>query len=212
VRIGSVVFDVDGVLVYTGSFGRRLTREHGVSPAELQEFFHGPFRRCMQGEADLRDELAPHLERWSWPGSPETFLAAWFEADSRCDPALLSEVARLREAGIRCHLASNQEPLRAAYLEGPMGFGQLFDATFFSCRLGVRKPHAAFYRRVRAALGVPADSLLFLDDQQKNVDAARKAGWRAELHCVGDEVLPLLRRYGLTDDARRADPGGLTAS
>lgn len=195
--IEAVVFDVDGVLVESGVFGARLSRELEIERAAMDAFWRGPFVECSLGRADLRVELEPVLARWGYPGGVEACLKDWFEADSKLNLELLACVERLRQGGLACHVASTQERHRAAYLEGPMGLGSRFDRSFFSCHVGWRKPQPEFYRHVTAELGLPPAALLFLDDQQANVDAARAVGWNAERYAFGDDVAALLARHGV---------------
>lgn len=195
--IQALIFDIDGVLVRSGNFGAQIAQELQLQRASLDAFWHGPFARCSLGASDLKHELAPYLKEWGYPGSVEDCLRAWFEADATLNTELLEHVDRLRARGIPCHVASTQERHRAAYLEGPLGLARRFDRLFFSCHLGFRKPDPEFYRRVTAELGLAPAAILFLDDQQANVDAARAAGWHAELYAIGDAVLPLLERHGV---------------
>lgn len=194
--IRAVIFDVDGVLVQSGVFGRRL-QGLGIDPTSLQSFWHGPFAECSLGRADLKQALSPFIEQWGYPGSVDDCLEAWFEADSTLNHPLLDEIERLRAQHLPCHVASNQERHRASYLERVMGLASRFDRFFFSCQLGVRKPELEFYRRITSELDTPPSSLLYVDDQQANVDAARAAGWRAELYTIGDALLPIASRHGL---------------
>jgi hypothetical protein len=46
-------------------------------------------------------------------------------------------------------------------------------------------------------------SLLFIDDQQMNVDAARSIGWNAERYAFGDDLPALLGRYEIRRVAER---------
>jgi putative hydrolase of the HAD superfamily len=195
--IEAVVFDVDGVLVHGGVFGARLSSELGLKRAALDSFWHGPFARCSLGLSDLKQEAQPFLDEWGYEGSVEHFLEAWFEADSALNAQLFDEVAHLRRRGIPCHVASNQERYRAAYLEGTMGLGARFDRLFFSCHLGVKKPATQFFQEVSSALRLAPAGLLFFDDQQANVDAARAAGWHAEIYLPGHDLRPTLARHGL---------------
>jgi putative hydrolase of the HAD superfamily len=78
-----------------------------------------------------------------------------------------------------------------------VGLAKDFDELFFSCRLGVRKPDAELYRRVQQALDIKPEAILFVDDQQKNVDAAHSAGWRAERYTLGDDAAAIFARHGL---------------
>lgn len=194
--IRAVIFDIDGVLVQSGRFGDHL-QSLGIDPSSLQSFWHGPFAECSLGRADLKQELAPFVERWGYPGSVDDCLNAWFEADATLNCPLLDEIEQLRARGFPCHVASTQECHRARYLERVMGLAKRFDRFFFSCHLGVKKPDPEFYRRITLELDAPPSSLLYFDDQQANVDAARAAGWHAELYAIGDALLPVARRHGL---------------
>jgi putative hydrolase of the HAD superfamily len=194
--IEAIIFDVDGVLVYSGTFGKQLQRL-GVDASALQEFWHGPFVECSLGRADLKQVMGSFIEAWGYPGTVEECLAAWFAADSNLNHALLADVARLRAGGVRCHVASTQERHRARYLQTTLGLGSRFDRFFFSCQVGAKKPDPKFYEHVTRELGSPPAALLFFDDQPANVDAARAAGWRAELYAMGTPLLPALARHGL---------------
>ena len=195
--IEAVVFDVDGVLVRSGAFGQQLRRQLGVPSKALDEFWKGPFALCSLGLADLKQEVEPFLERWGYRGSVEDCLQNWFEADSTNNSDVLDEVERLRRRGVPCHIASTQERYRAAYLADTLGLANQFDRLFFSCHLGMKKPQLEFYEYVVSELGTSPATLLLIDDQQANVEAARIAGWSAELYALEDDLPPLLARHSL---------------
>jgi putative hydrolase of the HAD superfamily len=157
------------------------------------QFFRGPFRDCVLGQADLRDAVVPFLEDWNWPGSVDDFLAAMLEAEPNDDAVDLA--SKLRENGKRCYVASTQEAHRAAFLE--QTFGSTFDALFFSCRVGRTKGDPRFYEDVTPQIGAEPNEILFLDDAEGIVDAARNAGWNAEVYAIGDDLAATLSGYGL---------------
>jgi putative hydrolase of the HAD superfamily len=49
----------------------------------------------------------------------------------------------------------------------------------FSHRLGIAKPDAAIYQHAAEGLGVPPSEILFIDDREENIMAARAAGMHA---------------------------------
>ena len=64
----------------------------------------------------------------------------------------------------------------------PWLIGDRLDPWLLSWRLGATKPSAEIFDRAATALGLPAASLILVDDSADNVDAARRAGWQAVLH------------------------------
>lgn len=195
--IRSVVFDADGVLVRAGVFAEILRDRYGMSREDTAPFFQGPFIDCVLGRADLKEAMAPFLEKWGWPGTIDECLRTWFEADSALDHTALEVVDRLRRSGLRCFVASTQEAHRARYLEDELGLADRFDGLFFSCNLGTKKPERAFYDTVAAQIDTEPEAILFLDDHEPNIEGARAAGWNAELYSIGDVLTEPLARYGL---------------
>lgn len=51
-----------------------------------------------------------------------------------------------------------------------------FDEIVASCHLGARKPDTEFYERLLDRLECTADQVLFVDDREVNVEAAREVG------------------------------------
>jgi putative hydrolase of the HAD superfamily len=88
-------------------------------------------------------------------------------------------VSRLGASGYGVHLATNQEQYRARHMQNALGYAALFDTCFYSCELGVAKPDPAFFIAVVDTLGVAPASILFVDDSERNVLAARAAGLAA---------------------------------
>jgi len=175
-----LLFDLDGVLLPAADLTADLRREHGITREQLGELVTTCFDACLVGAADLAEELPPFLERWGFAGSPRDFLRAVFAGQREPDPHLLETAADLRRSGVRCGVASNQERWRAEHLELSLELPQRFDAVCFSCRLGAKKPDPGFYYAVERRLGERGEAILFWDDQEANVLAARERGWLAE--------------------------------
>jgi len=95
------------------------------------------------------------------------------------DTEIIGIVRALRRLGIDCHLATNQEPHRAAYMSEKLGYSDVFNREFYSCRLGVKKPDVAYFDKILNAIDLPAVNVLFLDDNEGNIVSAREAGLHA---------------------------------
>ncbi len=93
-------------------------------------------------------------------------------------PETVALIGRLRAAGHRLHYLSNMPAPCADVLERREAalFAQ-FDSGVFSGRVLQVKPEPAIYALAAGRFGVPPGELVFLDDHEPNVVAARAAGW-----------------------------------
>ncbi|NDV00434.1 HAD-IA family hydrolase [Pseudoroseicyclus tamaricis] len=181
-----LMLDVDGVLV-TGRPGdgrpwaTSLAADLGLEPERLQESFFRPhWQEIVTGRAELEPALAGSLAKIAPDLPARDLMDYWFSRDSRIDAALLDEVASLRAGGLPVWLATNQEHRRAAYLLETLGLAAHVDGILHSARLGAMKPEPAFFAAAEAAAGGEGPFLL-VDDSERNVTAARAAGWQAEV-------------------------------
>lgn len=201
--VATVLFDADGVLQFAGSLYEQFERRYGWSAARLREFFDHLFHERpeydggLTGHGDLLAALRIALPEWGWTAPVEAFLRDWLTLGAVPDPAALALVAALRRHGVRCALASNQNPVRARFMDEELGYRELFDERFYSAALGYAKPDPAYFRAVLAVLGTEPGGVLFIDDSEANVDAARSCGLHAELHRPGDRLADQLAAYGL---------------
>ena len=75
-----------------------------------------------------------------------------------------------------------------------------FDALVLSHEVGARKPSRAFYERVIAAAGMPAERCLFIDDLPANVAGAKACGMHGLVYTDADTLRFGLRRLGVVFD------------
>ncbi len=196
--IRALLFDGDGVVLTGGVFTRALAERPDIDVSALQPFFRNEFVACLEASARIEDALPPYLDACGWSDGVEAFLHFWFEAERAVDAELLDLICRYRANGVQCHLASNQERRRAAYLTEEMGLGRRFERLFFSCELGVRKPARAYFDAIAQALApLQCCSMLLWDDAVTNVEAARSTGMQAELYTTLESFTFGMARYRL---------------
>lgn len=145
-------------------------------------FFATAFRSCQRGQADLRTEVTAFLPQWGWSQSTESFLDFWFSCDSILQTGVLVTLTALRQKGFTCCLATNQERHRTNFLRQHLAIESYFDAAFYSAELGVLKPAGAFFAEIESRVKIDQpDKIIFWDDSEENILAARKRGWAAHL-------------------------------
>lgn len=104
----------------------------------------------------------------------EVFEAVWFHIEPV--PASFDLVRRLRAAGLGVHLGTNQSRRRAAYMRDELGYDALFDVSCYSAELGVAKPDPDYFRAAARLIGAAPEQVVFVDDTEPNVAAARRVG------------------------------------
>ena len=185
-----LMLDVDGVIINTpGGWERDIERDLGIDPKLLETHFFIPhWPEIVEGTKALRDVLDACMPALGSPVSTDDFLAYWFERDSAIDPNVLAACDRLRAGGTSILLATNQEHLRADYLMARLKLADRVDGIVYSAAVGAKKPAPAFFEAAEAKSGFARADHILVDDQLKNVEAARAFGWRAA-QWTGDEDL-----------------------
>ena len=81
---------------------------------------------------------------------------------------------------------------------GIADFKGLFHGAYYSCEIGLRKPHPEAFRHVLQRHDADPASTLFIDDSVQHVIGAREAGLHAEhLELDKEDVVELVARMGL---------------
>ncbi|WP_051857452.1 HAD family hydrolase [Streptomyces cellulosae] len=118
------------------------------------------------------------------------------EAWTTIRPDSVSLLRTLSERDVRVGILSNATLEMATAARRTTWADHVTD-WFFSCELRLAKPEPALYRHVTNELGLPAGTIVFVDDRRVNVEAALEAGWNAHLWTSGADTATLLNRLGL---------------
>lgn len=171
------------------------------------------------GEA-LRREFASRLERGhisldQWADGVSRALEGTYTPDelkhvhhaiTRAEhPGALALVDELHDAGIATACLSNtnhEHWVRLVHhdgvgsLEGPPEYPavQRLKQHFASHILRLAKPDAAIYQEFERRTGTQGSAILFFDDREGNVVAARRRGWLAERIDAGIDPIPQIRK------------------
>ena len=139
--------------------------------------------------AALRHSLTPQQH----DALLEADIALWTQPNE----PMIAWAAALQAAGIRTGILSNlgdaMERGVLARLPWMAGFGH----HTFSHRLGIAKPDPAIYAHAAQGLGVPPEEVLFLDDREDNILAARAFGMAAIQYTSHADFLHAMRDAGL---------------
>ena len=194
-----VLFDLGGVLVDIGGIGDLAVFAGESSEDELwRRWLECPWVRSFErGHCDADAFSRGMVDSWSMSVDPEVFLETFASWPRGLLPGA-GELVRSISSSIRVGCLSNTNALHAERHWAEFGIADLFEDRFLSHEIGLLKPDLAAFEYVVEALGCPAERILFLDDNQINVDGARAAGLRSERTRGVVEARAILSSIGLS--------------
>lgn len=194
--IAAVLWDADGVLQHhRGDWVAKMRDLGGEHLPEALWRAEGP---ALRGDEPFADGIRKALAELQLSEHLSAVIDSWTHVD--VDPDAFGLVDRVRAAGTLCALASNQHDVRRRHMVEQLGYAEHFDKLYFSSDLRVAKPEPEFFERIAADLDLPPGRLLFIDDLEMNVQAAREVGLHAVRHDPDDGAAGLeriLAEYGV---------------
>lgn len=201
--IKAVIFDSDGMLTQGPRFSDTYAAKFNIPIADMTPFFIGPFKECIVGKADLKEELQKGwLQKWNWTGTTDELLEYWFSVGDGLDTEVFKSVAELRAREVLCFLATNQEKYRTDYLTRKFGYDEAFTKVFSSAHVGHKKPSPEFLDAIFSYASEEMNSferneVLFWDDDLENVEGARLYGLDARHYRNAEQYLSEMRGMNL---------------
>ncbi len=179
----AVIFDIGNVLIEWNPERRYdlLVGKERRKAFFARFDFHGLMNRIDAGApfaATIDAAIAAHP---TWRPELDLLRDDWC---ALAQPAIAHSVrllAALKARGIPVFALSNFGAENFPFSVAQFSFLDGFDRHYISGRMGMRKPDQEIYRAVEADCGLPPAALLFTDDRQENIDAARARGWQTHL-------------------------------
>jgi len=148
------------------------TAADGVNPLYRLEMGEIPEQAFLAAlERQLADILGHEV---TLHGFGERYLAALHPNEE-----LFAYYRRLHGRGVRFAMLTNNVREWEPHWRAKLPIDDIFETVVDSAFVGVRKPDPRIYAIVLERLGLPAADCAFVDDLERNVDAARELGFAA---------------------------------
>jgi HAD superfamily hydrolase (TIGR01509 family) len=198
VELDWVLFDADGVIQGARQgWMEELTAWGGSRAEEFLLAMAAADVACLTGD-DFGAAMREVLRQFEISSPLEEVIDRHFWIEVRAP--MLAAVRAVRDLGLHCGLATNQQNLRGTYMRKSLGFETIFDEQFYSFELGFAKPDAGYFQAIMDRISVAPNRILFIDDHDGNVAGAREIGIHSELFPRDGGVAaltPILARYGI---------------
>ena len=194
----AVLFDLGGVLVHgVGAEVIRRWLDEESEEAVWRRWLSCPWvRRYERGECSTREFARGMVETWGFEMQPDEFLEQFRAFPRGLFPGARALVENVTPGTRRACFSNTNELHWSDQAEG-FGLATLFDQRFLSFEMGLVKPDREAYGYVVDALDLRPDQVLFLDDNEINVEGARAVGLDAHRTVGVDAARDLLRDRGL---------------
>ncbi len=195
--VDAVLFDMGGVLVELGPLDELLT----VEPLSAEEFWPrwlaSPAVRALEtGRCEVDRFAVDLVAELGLALSPDEVVERFAAFPRGLYPGATDLVAAVSPS-VTTGLLSNTNRLHWEGQKDNEIIRQLFEHQYVSYQLGVLKPDRDIFDHVAGDLGLDPARVLFIDDNQINVDGAVAAGWQARVAKGPEAAGAVLSEFGL---------------
>lgn len=181
--IDAVIFDIGNVLIewHPETYYDRTIGEDRRKAMFAAVDLHGMNDRVDMGEGfkEVIYETAEHYPEWR--AEIRDWHDNWIQLAQPMIPRSVRLLRALRAKGVPVFALTNFGVESYAYAQTQYDFLNEFDREYVSGRLQVIKPAVAIYEAVENDSGISPDRLLFADDRDDNIEAAKARGWHTHL-------------------------------
>ena len=197
--IDVILFDLGGVLIELAGVEKMLewSRELDSVDELWRRWLHSDaVRRFETGRIGRAAFAQDIVAEFGIPVPPEEFLAAFTWWPRAVLPGAQALVAAVRSR-YRVASVSNTNEIHWDRFTNDWALHDSFDHNFPSHLVGKLKPDAEYFAHVVEAMGVPANRVLFIDDNAINVAGAARVGLHAHRVLGVDGAHEALSALGL---------------
>ena len=206
-QISTVLWDTGGVLLTNGwdhNERRAVFQQFHIEDRDVFEQRHEDANDLWEkGEIDFEQYLQRALFFRPRPFTPAEFRKAVEDQSALLDDSAFPVLDELHaRGGLRMGQLNNESrelnDLRLARFR----LDRYWEFFFCSAYVHLRKPDPAFFRLALEVLQVPAAEVVFIDDREKNVEAAASHGIHGIQYTGSAALRSTLVEMGLLEPAR----------
>ncbi len=178
--IKAVIFDIGGVLLTTilGNMARDLAEKHSMDFETIHRKIHGGWNDYKLGKITADQFWQSFIESTGINETADGLKEMSLTYIKRI-PGIIDVVKKLKE-NYKLGVLSNNVEEWMEKIRGMIDLKGLFDVVISSHKVGMAKPHKDFFMLCLEKLGnLKPEECLFVDDRDKNIEAAKEIGFNA---------------------------------
>lgn len=124
-------------------------------------------------------------------------ISQLFMDSYKTNPNVVEVVKKVHKLGIKTCICTNNYPTRINALNKKFNFLNDFDVQVFSYQVGAMKPDTKIFQSLIDQSGCLPDEIVFADDKESNVKAAKSLGINAFLFTTFENFVHQLNQLGV---------------
>ncbi len=201
--IAALFLDIGGVLLTDGwdHQSRALAAKvFNLDLAEINDRHHLTDETYEMGKLTLEEYLNLVVFYREQTFSPMEFRKFMFE-QSQPHPRMIELIRKLKaQYGLKIAVVSNEGRELNSYRISKFKLDEFVDFFISSCFVHLRKPDSDMYRMALDIAQVPAERVVYIDDQPMFVQVAEGLGIRSILHTDYKSTCAKLASFGLQNE------------
>ena len=190
-----VLFDLGGVIIRLGDHIFPSSWLQGDAVFSLSEWLQSDTPKAFEtGLIDAKQFAQALKSDLSLPQSVDEIIEEFAAWPKELFPGAGDLLLSLRQS-YQVAALSNINELHVPRMLKEFRLDEYFDNLFFSNELHLSKPDPDFYLKALELLAVAPNEVVFFDDVEKNVSAARDLGINAHQMLGHSSVLSILSKY-----------------
>ncbi|MDH2900786.1 MAG: HAD-IA family hydrolase [archaeon] len=177
------IFDIGGVVIIWGNndpIFKYVAKRYRVPFTEMRVVMNKILPELEAGKISCNQFVQRSLARFGKKlrsgDNPARLITIPFARGAKPRKGLIRIVRKLQKQGYEVNGFSNTNRVHASFMKQSGWTTTLFHRFFASCNLRVVKPNTSAYRKVLEQIGVTPSDVIFIDNTEKNVLGAKKAG------------------------------------
>ena len=196
-KIAAVLFDMGGVVVQLDSLENVL----GPTTLSSEEVWNtwilsDAVQRFERGQCAVEEFAEQIVAELQLEGTVDDFISRFVRFPQGLYPGAVEMVATV-PSDVVTGVLSNTSALHWEHQTDAETVRGLCGRSYLSYELGLAKPEREIFDYAVADLALAPERVLFIDDNQINVDGARAAGLNAGLAKGPEEAAQVLRDFGV---------------
>jgi glucose-1-phosphatase len=173
---------------------RKLTEETIFN--DLFDLENGTVNRYEEGLSSSEEFFLEVRKRYDLVLEFEEFSEIWNNIFWD-NPEVNEIIIYLKAKGYPIFLLSNTNELHFSYVLDRFPIVHVLDEWILSFEVGVKKPHKRIYDAIFEKMDVEREKVLYIDDIDAYVSAARSYGIQGLVYTTPDDLRNVLRQHGI---------------